>query len=162
MLYGISLGSNIGNRISNINQAIEAIKDLGGKVLKQSSIYESEPWGYKSENWFYNAVILYESYFEAEQLLAFLLDIEKKMGRRRSNVNETFYVDRIIDLDILFCDKCLLTSSILTLPHPHLHERLFVLLPLQEISPEWEHPLLQSSISILIKQCSDKGRIRKI
>ena len=162
MIYGISLGSNLGDRLGNIEQAIEAIKLLGGKVLKQSSVYESEPWGFKSKNWFYNAVILYESSLVAEELLSLLLAIEKKMGRQRIHIDKSMYVDRKIDIDILFCDSCKHVSPTLILPHPHMHERMFVLLPLQDILPEWKHPTLHTSISMLIKSCPDKGSIRKL
>ncbi|HNV96554.1 MAG TPA: 2-amino-4-hydroxy-6-hydroxymethyldihydropteridine diphosphokinase, partial [Bacteroidales bacterium] len=121
MIYAISIGTNTGHRLQNIQKAIAEIKSGLGEVLQVSAVYESEPWGFESKNWFYNVVLTLQSNIDPQGLMTTLLDIEKKMGRER---NAKGYADRCIDLDIILCNECTICSPNLTLPHPHMHERL--------------------------------------
>lgn len=159
MIYAISIGTNIGNRLLNIKTAIDEIKINLGEVINISAVYESEPWGFISKNWFYNAIIILKSNIYPQQLIEKLLEIEKTMGRER---NEKGYVDRCIDLDVILCENFTICSKNITLPHPKMQERLFVLLPLYEVLPQWIHPRLKKNIYEMIQDCEDKGIIKRI
>ncbi len=139
LLY-LSLGTNLGNRLANLQNALIA---LPPKVTPDicSSIYESEPWGYSDQPQFLNQVISAHTDLEPLPLLTFLKDIELRLGRR-----ETFrFGPRLIDLDILFYDDLVLDTPTLTIPHPRIAERAFILIPLAEIAPDLFHPGLQKS-----------------
>jgi 2-amino-4-hydroxy-6-hydroxymethyldihydropteridine diphosphokinase len=136
---GIALGSNLGQRNKNIQTAIELLERKTIVPIRQSSLYETEPLGFESKNRFLNAVVLCETELPPHKVLGTLLEIEQDMGRTRSAEG---YSDRIIDLDLLFSDALIIHESNLILPHPKMQERLFVLEPLVEIHPEWNHPLL--------------------
>jgi len=140
----IGIGSNIGNKEENIRKAIGLIKEKC-KILRISSLYETEPIGFKKQDWFLNCAIEIETEFEPLELLNFLQSIEKKMGRVKTIKNGP----RIIDLDILFYDNKIINEKGLAVPHPRLHERLFVLEPLKEICSDFVHPVLKKSISEL-------------
>ena len=129
----IALGTNLGNRLENIQQAIETIQQQC-MILSQSSIYETEPWGVKNQPQFLNAVIRIETKLEPPELLNFLLNIETRMGRNRSKEQKNG--PRVIDLDILLYNHLELQSEQLTIPHPRMKERAFVLIPLYEICKE--------------------------
>jgi len=159
MIYAISIGTNTGNRMRNLEHALSIVHEGVGEVLNISSVYETEPWGFESKNWFYNAAFTLKSSLEPQLLIKKLLEIEKEMGRVRG---EGGYTDRCIDLDIILCDDCTISSEKLTLPHPKMHERLFVLLPLQELMPQWIHPVLKKNIEEMVRDCEDKGRIYRI
>ncbi len=140
----LSLGSNLGDRPQNLHNAISF---LPPKVqsIRQSSIYETEPWGYADQPAFLNMVIEGETDLEPPDLLIFLKEIEVSMGRQ-----ETFrFGPRLIDLDILFFDKLILDSPTLTIPHPRIIERAFVLIPLAEVAPEMVHPVLKKTVQEL-------------
>ena len=145
----IGIGSNIWNKEENIRKAIGSIKEKC-KILRISSLYETEPIGYKKQNWFLNCAIEIETEFEPLELLNFLQSIEKKMGRVKTIKNGP----RIIDLDILFYDNKVINEKGLAVPHPRLHERLFVLEPLKEIAPEFVHPVLNKSIKEIYSMIS--------
>jgi 2-amino-4-hydroxy-6-hydroxymethyldihydropteridine diphosphokinase len=137
----ISLGSNLGDRIRNLNNAITCLAPKVRTLLK-SSIYETEPWGYTDQPSFLNQVIKGETEQEPMDLLVFLKDIEVRLGRK-----ETFrFGPRLIDLDILFYDDLVLDTPQLTIPHPRITERAFVIVPLAEISPELVHPIIKKTI----------------
>ncbi|MBI5542235.1 MAG: 2-amino-4-hydroxy-6-hydroxymethyldihydropteridine diphosphokinase, partial [Bacteroidia bacterium] len=127
------LGTNIGNRLNNINSAIELINISVGKVLKKSSIYETEPWGFSSDQFFFNMALTIETILSPYELIIKLGEIEKEIGRTRSN--NISYENRIIDIDILSFDDEIISTSELEIPHPRLHLRRFTLLPIQEILP---------------------------
>ena len=126
----ISLGSNLGNKASNLQQAIQTIQELIGDIEFTSSFYESAPWGYDSENPFLNACITCSTHLSPIELLDQLKQIENNMGRIKT-VNG--YEDRCIDLDIIFYNDQHIESVELTIPHPHFQKREFVMIPLQEI-----------------------------
>ena len=145
----IGIGSNIWNKEENIRKAICSIKEKC-KILRISSLYETEPIGYKKQNWFLNCAIEIETEFEPLELLNFLQSIEKKMGRVKTIKNGP----RIIDLDILFYDNKVINEKGLAVPHPRLHERLFVLEPLKEMAPDFVHPVLNKSIKEIYSMIS--------
>lgn len=158
MIYAISIGTNTGNRIQNLKLAITEINARLGKIEKVSSVYESEPWGFVSENWFYNILVVLNTSVDPQHLIEKLLEIERSMGRKRNIIG---YSDRIIDLDIILCEEFTVCSKNITIPHPHMHKRLFVLLPLQELMPKWVHPIFKKNTNELIRICEDKSRIKR-
>ncbi|MFN3699409.1 MAG: 2-amino-4-hydroxy-6-hydroxymethyldihydropteridine diphosphokinase [Dictyoglomus sp.] len=138
----IGLGSNLGDKRRNINTALEKLREKGISILKISSIIETEPYGYKEQDKFLNAVCLVETDFSPHQLLKVLLDIEREMGRVRT----IKWGPRIIDLDIIFYDDLIIQEENLVIPHPDAHNRIFVMGPLLEIAPDFVHPVLKKTI----------------
>lgn len=148
----ISIGSNKGNRLEYLQRALALISLNGIEIDRLSSIYETPSWGFKS-NSFYNACIKINTLLSPHQLLKVLLEIESQLGRlRNSNVG---YNSRVIDLDILFYDDLIISDFELILPHPKLHLRNFVLAPLKEIAPKYEHPELKKNIILLLQSSPD-------
>tara|TARA_Y100000994_G_scaffold232554_1_gene219866 strand:- start:194 stop:685 length:492 start_codon:yes stop_codon:yes gene_type:complete len=152
----ISVGSNLKDRIHNCKNAIDQI-GLFSKILLSSSFYETESWGYEDENLFINSVIKIETTLSPSQLLNNLQLIEQKYGRIK-NINNN-YEARIIDLDILFFDKIILNSNDLVIPHMHLYDRNFVLIPFNEIDPEFLCPSRKLKIFKLLQICQDKSKV---
>lgn len=144
MLY-LSLGTNLGNRSANLQQAIELIDHRIGKVMLCATPIETTPVGFTSENKFLNTAIAVETTLSVKDILATTQTIEQEMGRTQKSINGIYH-DRIIDIDLLFYNDLIISSAPLTLPHPHLHERLFVLEPLAEIAPTLLHPLYNKTI----------------
>lgn len=128
----LGLGSNLGNREANIRQAIDLIGERVGKVVRTSSFIETEPWGFNSEHRFINAVCLVETELQPLECLHETQRIERQLGRKRKS-RKGIYHDRPIDIDLLLYDDVHLESRELTLPHPHIEERDFVRIPLEEI-----------------------------
>lgn len=155
----ILLGSNIGDRKLALEEAKSMIDRRIGKLLVISSIFESEPWGFKHKNYFLNQVILVDTSLPPNDLLNELLIIEKMLGRKRE---KSGYSARIIDLDILFYNDLIISEDSLKIPHPRLHERRFTLLPLSEILPEYIHPVLEKPINTLLNECEDSLIVRKL
>lgn len=151
----LSLGSNLGNRSANLKTAIEIISAKAGIVLQMSGMYETQAWGYNGNN-FLNMVVQMETLLEPLALLKVLKETEREMGRIKTSEG---YVDRSIDIDILFYDQTVLNSENLTIPHPQLQNRLFVLVPFVEVAPDFFHPVLQKSMKELLDSCPDKGWI---
>lgn len=141
----IGIGSNLGNRHKNCLHAIELLEIRGIKVKKKSSMYETGPWGVKDQPRFINMVIQIETSLMPHELLGVLKDIEKEIGRKDS----FHWGPRIIDLDILLFNEIVMNDKKLQIPHPYLHEREFVLRPLDEIAPDVIHPVLNMSINKL-------------
>ncbi len=140
----LSLGSNLGNRSGNLRTAIDA---LTKKVqpMAESSIYETEPWGYSDQPKFLNMVLKGETELTPQDLLAYLKSTESSLGRK-----ETFrFGPRLLDIDILFYDQLVMNTPSLIIPHPRIAERAFVLTPMAEISPDFIHPVLGISIAQL-------------
>ncbi len=154
----ILLGSNMGNREELLNEAIEQIGLRCGKVVLKSSLYESEPWGFNTDLYFLNQAIAIESNLEPHDLLKELLAIEAELGRTR-NENHKGYESRPIDLDIIYIDDLINEDDDLILPHPRLHLRRFVLMPLCEISPDYVHPILKETNSSLLEKCEDNSEV---
>lgn len=153
----LGIGSNLGNREENLNNALRMIKEEVGNVLISSSVYETEPWGFDSDNQFLNMVVKTETILEPPALLSALLDMEKSMGRTR---DEEQYSSRVIDIDVLFYEDLDIAYHNLRIPHPHIQDRRFVLVPLVEIAPEFIHPVLQKSVNDLLETCTDNSAVR--
>jgi 2-amino-4-hydroxy-6-hydroxymethyldihydropteridine diphosphokinase len=154
----LGIGTNLGNREKNLSEAISMIRENIGKVVKASSVFESEPWGFQSENKFLNMVVKIETKLSTSGLLGRILMIEAFLGRVRG---EKQYSSRVIDIDILFCEDIVIDEESLKIPHPRLHERRFVLIPLCEIDPEFVHPVLKRSLRELLEECGDKCQVSK-
>ena len=144
----LSLGSNKDDRIGYIQQANLQLGAIDGvEIIRTSAFYESEPWNMKSDNWFVNAVVELKTTLTPHQLLEQCQRIEKQLGRKPSKPGE--YEDRTIDIDILFYKKEIINEPDLTIPHKYLHLRAFTLVPLLELIPDFEHPVLHKTISQL-------------
>ncbi len=142
----LSLGSNLGDRIGHLQQAtslIGAIPEVS--IVSTSSFYESEPWCMESENWFVNAIIQISTTLKPEELLKECQRIELQLGRKRDSAKG--YIDRTIDIDILFYDNLIFNSPELTIPHKFFHKRAFLLVPMLEIAQDFVHPLFNKNIS---------------
>ncbi|MCA1757634.1 MAG: 2-amino-4-hydroxy-6-hydroxymethyldihydropteridine diphosphokinase [Bacteroidales bacterium] len=135
----IGIGTNLGDRHHNIERAVDLLSSDRIVVKSLSGVYETDPWGFDSENRFLNMAACLETDISPEGLLQYLFSVENLMGRVRKGKG---YSSRIIDLDLLFFDNLVLESPLLTLPHPLLHKRYFVLKPLSDIAPTLKHPLL--------------------
>jgi 2-amino-4-hydroxy-6-hydroxymethyldihydropteridine diphosphokinase len=157
----VLLGSNLGDKLQKLKQAAWLIGEYAGKVTRLSSIYESEPWGFKDNNKFLNQVIVIETGLTPENLLKILQKIEEDLGRIRDEDIEG-YSSRIIDIDILFYQQEIIQTEKLTIPHKLLHLRKFTLVPLNEIAGNMMHPVFQKSISQLLEECPDISAVHKI
>jgi 2-amino-4-hydroxy-6-hydroxymethyldihydropteridine diphosphokinase len=155
----LCLGSNIGNKRSNLAKSIEFLLEDGATIVSESAIYVSKSWGYKSKNDYYNICLLIETLRDPKSCLRHLREIEFSMGRIK-NVDE--YEDRIIDLDILLFDDLIINSDDLIVPHPKMQERMFVLKPLAEIAPEKLHPIEKKTIKQLVEECKDVSLVHRV
>ena len=154
----ISLGSNMGDRLYYLKTAVEQIGLKLGKVVKASKVYEAAAWGYTKQPDFYNQAIEIQTSLSPAQLLEGCLDIEKSMGRTRT----ILWGERTLDLDILLYDGRSVQLETLKIPHPYLHLRKFVLVPLCEIAPNLLHPILELTIQQLLDKCTDELDIRPL
>ena len=150
----LSLGSNLGDRLANLRKACDEIEPKI-HLIDQSPVYETEPWGYSDQPLFLNQVVKAETDLEPFDLLTFLKDTEVHIGRR-----ETFrFGPRLIDLDILFYDDLSMETPSLTIPHPRMKERAFIIMPLADIAPDLVHPSLGKTINQL-KDDLDPSSVR--
>lgn len=149
------LGSNLGDRLSQIRRSIQKIKDEIGTVLMESAVYETESWGVPDQPLFLNQAIVVETEVEPIVLLEKVKEIERSLGRSKRN----HWQSREIDIDILFFEDQIINSQRLTIPHPHIPDRLFALIPLMELAPHFVHPIHELSILELYDQCTDQGNI---
>ena len=149
----LSLGSNMGDRMENLEKCMGLIHSGAATVVRVSKVYESPAWGFDGAA-FYNCALLVHTVFEARELLQKLLAIEHEMGRVRS---ESGYAERVIDIDIVSFNEDIVSLSDLTVPHPHMQERLFVLLPMRDLELDWRHPVLQRHLPDLLNITSDKA-----
>ena len=147
----LSLGSNLGDKSANLNKAIELLKERAGEVLAVSSFYETAPDGFISENSFVNIALSLDTKLDVYVLLDVCEEIEKELGRTTKSVNLN-YSDRVIDIDILYFNNMQLATERLTLPHPRMHKRQFVLEPLAEIAPKFRHPITGMSTVKMLKE----------
>ena len=145
----LGLGTNLGDRAANLDRAIALLQQQVGPLVKCSSYLSSEPWGFTSDNDFLNAAASFDTRLSPLQLLRTTQEIERQMGRTAKSVNAQ-YADRIIDIDILLYDTLQLTTPELTIPHPLMAQRDFVLRPLAEIAPRKRHPVLRKTIAQLL------------
>ena len=154
----IGLGSNLGDRFAHLRSAVNAIQHLGDSITV-SSVYESEPFGVGDgeQPMYLNMVVSIQTKLEPEQLLSELMDIERANGRVRIRRNES----RTLDLDVLMFGEELIETSALTVPHPRMHERAFVMLPLAEIAPHSVHPALQRTMSEIAAELPNRD-VRRV
>lgn len=145
----LSLGSNLGDRLANIQQAVSLL-GMSDKIniIKTSSFYETEPWGNKNQPWFLNAALALDTEYSPEDLLFVCQNIEHQLGRIRNEKDK--WSERAIDIDILmYDDKILSIGEKLTIPHPFMHARAFVLVPMLEVKADLIHPVFNKTISEL-------------
>ncbi len=147
----LGLGSNLGNKKANINKTINFLKEKAN-ILKVSSLYDTEPVGYKNQDRFLNCIVKIQTRLKPEELLLFLKSIERKLKRIVTIRNGP----RTIDLDIIFYGNKIIKIDNLIIPHPRLHKRLFVLGPLNELCPDFIHPILKKSVrELFLMESSD-------
>jgi 2-amino-4-hydroxy-6-hydroxymethyldihydropteridine diphosphokinase len=152
------IGSNLGDRKKQLKNAVRFINERIGQVTRYSSIYETEPWGFSSEDNFLNRVLKVSTFLTPEEVMIKIFEIEKSFGRVRK---EEGYASRTMDIDILFYDDLVMLSDTLKIPHPRLQDRKFVLVPLNEIAPRLIHPLSAKTIRNLLAECNDSKEVRK-
>jgi 2-amino-4-hydroxy-6-hydroxymethyldihydropteridine diphosphokinase len=155
-LIYLSLGSNLGDRATNLARAIEAILEIGMRVLRRSSIYETEPVDFLAQPWFLNCVVEAETSLAPRQLLEGLQSIERKFSSRKLVPRGP----RIIDLDVLFYGAEVIHEAGMEIPHPRLAERRFVLVPLAELAPELCHPVARKTAAELLAATQDRSAVR--
>lgn len=152
----LSLGSNLGDRRQNLNKGISLLEQLAGKPGAISSIYETEPWGCDSRLNFYNQVIELFTLLGPLPLLEAIHETEKMCGRDRPAIR---FAPRTLDVDILLYGNSVIEFPELIVPHPHMQDRQFVLVPLTEIAPHVVHPILNKDMQQLLTDCEDKKKI---
>lgn len=145
------LGCNIGNCESTFVETLRQLENNCGKLITQSSLYRTAPWGYSEQNDFLNQVVILETNLAPHELLTKTIEIEVELGRLRKIVNGP----RTIDIDILFYNDLEVITNDLIIPHPRLHLRKFTLIPLNEIIPDYTHPTLNKTIAQLLTECGD-------
>ena len=148
----------MGNSHEQLLQAKKHIEENIGKIMRSSSLYSTAAWGNKNQADFLNQVLIVETSLNPAKILKSALAIEKKMGRIRTIKN----APRIIDIDILFFNSGIIESKNLTIPHPEIHNRRFVLTPLIELTPNFTHPLLKKTMQQLLIECKDELNVQKI
>ena len=153
----LSLGSNIGDRMANIMTALDRLREAG-EIIEVSSIYETEPVEFTAQPWFLNCVAELDTDKMPKQLLMAMLKIEQGMGRNRQQKKGP----RIIDLDILLFGNSVIDAEGLTIPHPSLQERRFVLEPLREIAPDLRHPVLKRTVRELLSELPAGQAVRRL
>jgi 2-amino-4-hydroxy-6-hydroxymethyldihydropteridine diphosphokinase len=152
----LSLGSNLGDRKKNLAQALAKLAKRAGNIRKKSPLYETEPVGKKNQPWFLNQCVEIATELPPVQFLKICQQIEKSLGR----VYRERCGPREIDIDALFYGNRAHSSSSLTLPHPRLHQRRFVLIPLAHIAPSFRHPILKKTVKELLKDCKDTSIVK--
>jgi 2-amino-4-hydroxy-6-hydroxymethyldihydropteridine diphosphokinase len=156
-LVYLSLGSNVGDRATQLLSALARLETTG-RIVAVSSFYETEPMEFTQQPWFLNCAVALETSQTPQQLMASILHIEQEMGRQRLQKKGP----RTIDIDILLFDNAVVNSSDLTVPHPALHQRRFVLEPLAEIAPEVSHPALKKTVRELLGALPEGQAVRKL
>lgn len=155
----LSLGSNQGDRLENIEACIQLIHNQIGLVLRVSKLYETPSWGFESDA-FYNCAVLIHSSFSAEKILRKITSIEKEMGRTRKK--SVGYEARLIDVDIVAIEDQIISTDHLKVPHPHMQDRRFVLQPIVDLQLDWLHPVLKKSFHQLLQECEDKSECKAV
>jgi deoxyguanosine kinase len=151
----LSLGSNQGNRLENIENALQLIHQEVGTIIKVSRLYETPSWGFESDA-FYNCALLIHTYKNPEEVLNLVLTIENKLGRIRSE--NQGYQSRSIDIDLITFNEEIISSENLQIPHPLMQDRKFVLLPMLDLELNWTHPIFKKNISQLLENSSDESQ----
>ena len=151
------IGGNMGDRMANLAAARYCINIECGRIISASSIYETEAWGYKEQNAFLNQALVIQTSLQANALMDAILKIELALGRKR----EIPLGPRIIDIDIVYYNDEIINTSSLTVPHPSMAQRKFVLMPLTEIAPDYMHPILLKTNEVLLKESGDSSVVYK-
>ena len=151
------IGGNMGDRMEYLQLATNAIHQQAGRIISRSAIYETEAWGLTNQDKFLNQALCIETLLPPKELLQILLQIEEDMGRKR----ETRYGPRIIDIDILFYGQEIIREPHLKIPHPEIQNRRFALQCLDDIAPEFRHPVLHKTIAQLLAECADPLVVNK-
>lgn len=151
------LGSNVEPREATIDVAKSLITKRLGNITKQSSLYESEPWGFEADTNFLNQVVIINTVLGAFEILNLAKEIEKELGRTDKTTD--VYTSRTIDIDLLYFGNKIIVSDELTIPHFNLHERRFTLIPLVETAPDFVHPAFQENQQFLLDHCKDIGKV---
>ncbi len=154
----LSLGGNLGDRWTVLDDARQVINSQAGEIIKASSVYETEAWGSSSKKKYLNQVLKIKTRHSAEQLLKLLQGIENKAGRQRQYDRNA---DRVLDIDLLFFNDSIINRKSLQVPHPRLHQRNFVLTPLNEIESGLVHPVLKKNVAALLKQSPDNLDVKR-
>lgn len=155
----LSIGSNIGNRLENIKKSVILLKENNINILQQSSIYITEPKGYKKQNYFYNAVLLISTKLSVDDFFNLTKKIELILGKKNNKLPNR---PRIIDIDLLTFGSDIINSSKLTIPHPRLNKRKFVLVPWQEINSSFIVPVFNKTVFNLLNGVEDSSKICKL
>ena len=158
-IFHIALGSNKGDKLKNLQDAVDAIHKRIGNINLISKVYKSAAFGFESDD-FLNCCLVLESYLEPQNVLDVLLDIEIALGRTRTKINT--YEARTIDLDIVFAEDKIISTESLQLPHPEMQKRKFVLQPLNDIASKIKHPKLDKIVSVLLDECEDESVLEPI
>jgi len=153
------LGSNLGDRMMMLNFALDRIASDVGVILSQSSVYETEPWGFESDGKFLNKAVVVLTSFSPREILRKIQAIEELQGRKRT---AGIYRSREIDIDIMFYNSWIISEDNLIIPHPLLQDRRFALVPIAEISGDMIHPVIKRTVSDILKDCQDHSVVNRI
>lgn len=157
----LSLGTNIGDKMLNLNKAKDLIGVEIGELVAVSGVYETPPLGFESESFFYNICIKVVTRLSLLDLLVTSQEIEKKNGRK-AKTKSGEYESRVIDIDIIFYNNLIFNSEDLVVPHKHFKNRMFVLKPLNDIAPNFKDPITQKTVTNLMKDCLDDSEVKLI
>lgn len=158
-LVVLSLGSNLGDKLENIRKAIALVHEKAGTVIKVSRLYETPAWGFEGDP-FYNCALTLHTTHEATEILERILGIEREMGRERTNAEG--YQPRLIDIDLIAFNEDIISDANLSVPHPHMQDRLFVLLPMRDLNLDWRHPILQKHLPDLLRVSEDQSLCKMV
>jgi 2-amino-4-hydroxy-6-hydroxymethyldihydropteridine diphosphokinase len=152
------IGGNLGNRTALLQQAVQLIEQQAGKVVKLSGLYETAPWGNVQQPDYLNQALQISTPLDPLPLLHTLLNIEREIGR----IRQQKWGARVIDIDIIFYNDAVISLPELKIPHPRMQNRQFVLVPLNEILPDWVHPVFQQTVHALLAACDDELPAKKL
>ena len=155
----LGIGGNIGNKADNFNKVYTFIKNELGEIVKSSSVYETPPWGFSADDNFWNQVLIIETELSPTEVLQKITEIENHYGREREPGK---YNSREMDIDILYYDDIFEETETLIIPHPRIQYRKFVLVPINEIAPDFKHPLLRLTSFQMLENCRDESVILKL